>query len=92
MTDAYDFTKDMKIAKFNGNKDEWPRWSKKIMSVAKIKKFSHIIDGSVKVPAIIENMEEAQKLFREINEVAYCYLLYCMNDEICFNLVDTAKK
>ena len=26
-----------------------------------------------------------------MNHVAYCCLLHCMNDDICFNLVDTAK-
>ena len=76
MTDVHDFTMDMKIVKFNGNKDEWPRWSKKFMSVAKIKKFSHVIDGSVEVPAVRENMEEAQKLIKErlmkLHTVTFC--------------------
>ena len=28
---------------------------------------------------------------RDLNQAAYCCLLYCMNDEISFSLVDTAK-
>ena len=36
-------------------------------------------------------METAQKAIRETNHVTYCCLLHSMDDEICFNLVDTAK-
>ena len=91
MTDACDFTKDMKIVKFNGSNDEWPRWSKKFMSVAKIKKFSHVIDGSVEVLSFSNDMQTAQKMIRETNHVVYCCLMLCMNENNCLNLVDTAK-
>ena len=36
-------------------------------------------------------METAQKAIRETNHVTYCCLLHSMDDEICFNLVDTVK-
>ena len=91
MTNARESFKEMRIVEFNGNKDEWPRWSKKIMSVAKIKKFSHVIDASLEVPSITENMEDDQRLIRETNKVAYYFQMFCMSDAICFNLVDTGK-
>ena len=36
-------------------------------------------------------MEDVPRAIREMNHVAYCCLLHCIDDEICFNLVDTAK-
>ena len=64
---------------------------KKILAVEKVKKFPNIIDGSVTVPSLISNMELEDIAIGEMNQFAYCYLLHCMNDDICFNLVDTAK-
>ena len=36
-------------------------------------------------------MDGEQIANKEMNQEPYCCLLHCMNDEICFNLVDTAK-
>ena len=80
----------MRNAEFNGSEDEWPKWSK-ILRIAKVKKFLNIIDGSIEVPSFSNDMQEGPKAIREMNHVAYCCLLHCMDDEICFNLVDTAK-
>ena len=83
--------KEMRIVKFSGNEDEWPKWSKKFMAVAKLKKFANIIDGSVTVPKLTDNLNENDIAIRDLNQAAYCCLLYCMIDEISFSLVDTAK-
>ena len=67
MTDPYrsetkdpfkDTFKEMRIVKFNGQESEWPRWSKKFMAVAKVKKFADIIDGKVEVPKLTEQIDE----------------------------------
>ena len=50
--------KEMRIVKFNGNEDEWSRWSKKFMASAKVKKFTDIIDGTVTVPKLVDNIDE----------------------------------
>ena len=88
MTDPF---KEMRIVKFNCQESEWPRWSKKFMAVAKVKKFADIIDGKVEVPKLTEEIDEKQMAIRNQNQAAYCCLLYCMNDDICFTLVETAK-
>ena len=90
MTNAHKFIKEMRIVEFNRSEDEWSRWSKKI-AIAKVKKFANIINGSVTVPSLRNNMEVEDIAIREMNQVAYCCLLHCMNDDICFNLVDTTK-
>ena len=59
--------------------------------MAKVKKIADIIDGSVTASNFSENMDEKDIAIREVNQVAYCCLLHCMNDDICFNLVDTTK-
>ena len=83
--------KEMRIVKFSGNEDEWPKWSKKFMAVTKLKKFANIIDGSVPVPKLTDNLNENDTAIRDLNQAAYCCLLHCMIDEISFSLVDTAK-
>ena len=59
--------------------------------LSKIKKILDVIDGLVEIPETNDNLNETGRKIRDTNKVAYCYLLYCTNDEICFNLVDTAK-
>ena len=86
-----DTFKEMRIVKFNGKESEWPRWPKKFMAVAKVKKFADIIDGTVTVPELTENIDPKNIAIRNLNQAAYCCLLYCMNDDICFTLVETAK-
>ena len=83
--------KEFRIVSFNGNVDDWPKWSKKFMAVAKLKKFTSIIDGSKTVPAYEENMNEKDLAIRDLSQAAYCCLLYSMEEHISFNLVDTAK-
>ena len=83
--------KEFRIVSFNGNVDDWPKWSKKFMAVAKLKKFASIIDGSKTVPAYGENMNEKDLAIRDLSQAAYCCLLYSMEEQISFNLVDTAK-
>ena len=82
---------EMRIVELSENEDEWPKWSKKFMAVAKLKKFANIIDGSVLVPKLTDNMDEKDIGIRDLNQATYCCLLYCMTDEISFSLVDTAK-
>ena len=91
MTNACKFIKEMRIVEFNGSQDDWLRWSKKFLAILKVKKFANVIDGSTEVPSLSENMNDRQKAIREMNQMAYCCLLHCMNDEIFFILVDTAK-
>ena len=83
--------KEMRIVEFSGNEDEWPKWSKKFMAVTKLKKFANIIDGSMPVPKLTDNLNENDTAIRDLNQTAYCCLLHCMIDEISFSLVDTAK-
>ena len=71
MTDAHELIKEMKIVKFHGSEDEWLRWSKKILAIAKVKKFVNIIDGSVTVPSLGNNMEVEDIAIREMNQVTY---------------------
>ena len=48
-------------------------------------------DQKVDIPENSEDLDPTRKAIREANEIAYYCLLYCMNENICFNLVDTAK-
>ena len=91
MTDAREFIKEMSIVKLNRNEDEWFRWSKKFIATTKVKKFANVIDGSTEVPSFSDYMQDGRKVIRYMNHVVYCSLLHCRDDEICFNLVDTAK-
>ena len=43
------------------------------------------------VPEQRENMTEKDLVIRDLNQAAYCCLLYSMEEHISFNLVDTAK-
>ena len=61
------------------------------MAIAKVKKLVDIIDGSVTVPDLTENIEAKDKAIRDLNQVAYCCLLHCMIEDISFALVETAK-
>ena len=44
-SDTSDPFKEIRIVSFSGNVDDWPKWSKKFMAAAKVKKFANIIDG-----------------------------------------------
>ena len=68
-----------------------PTWLNKFMAVTKVKMFADIINGTMTVPKLIDNINEKDMAIRDLNQAAYCCLLYCMNDEISFSLVDTAK-
>ena len=50
-----------------------------------------MIDGSVDISENSNTLDQTKKAIRETNEIVYCCVLYRMNDNICFNLVDTAK-
>ena len=76
---------------FSGNVDDWPKWSKKFMAAAKVKKFANNIDGSMAVPPLSENMQTKDIAIRDLTQTSYCCLLYCMEDDISFTLVETAK-
>ena len=54
-SDTSDPFKEIRIVNFSGNVDDWPKWSKKFMTAAKLKKFANIIDGSMTVPPLSEN-------------------------------------
>ena len=55
MTDATETTrkvisdpfKEFRIVGFNGSVDDWPKWSKKFIAVAKLNKFASYLDGSL---------------------------------------------
>ena len=64
---------------------------KEVYGCCKSKKFANIVDESVTVPKLIDNIGKENMAIRDLNQSAYCCLLYCMNDEISFSLVDTAK-
>ena len=81
--------KEFKIVGFSGSVDGWPKWSKKFMAAGKLNKFAGLIDGSMTVPELKENMDNRDLAIRELNQAAYCCLLYSMDEH--FNLVDTAK-
>ena len=66
--------KEMRIVDFSGNVDEWSKWSKKFIAIAKVMKFADIIDRSVTVPALTKNMAAKDIAIRDLNQVAY-YLL-----------------
>ena len=61
------------------------------MVAAKVKKFANIIDGSMAVPPLSKNMQTKDIAIRDLSQAAYCCLLYCMEDDISFTLVETAK-
>ena len=44
-SDTSDPFKEIRIVNFSGKVDDWPKWSKKFMAAAKVKKFANIIDG-----------------------------------------------
>ena len=83
--------KEFRIVGFNGSVDDWPKWSKKFIAVAKLNKFASIIDGSRTVPEYGANISEKDLAIRDLSQAAYCCLLYSMEEQISFNLVDTAK-
>ena len=89
--DTRDPFKEMRIVDFSRNVDEWPKWSKKFMAIAKVKKFADIIDGSVTVPALTDNMEAKDIAIRDMDQGAYCCLLHCMIEDISFALAETLK-
>ena len=90
-SDNRDRFKEIRIVKFSGNENEWPRWSKNFIAVAKVKTFVDIVDGSVTVPDLTDNIDTKGMAIRNLNQAAYCLLLHCMMDEISFTLVETAK-
>ena len=90
-SDTSDPFKEIRIVSFSGNVDDWPKWSKKCMAAAKVKKFANIIDGSKTVPAFRDGLDAKDLVIRDLSQAAYCCLLYCMEDEVSFALVDTAK-
>ena len=64
---------------------------RKFLAVAKVKKFADIVDGTVTVPKWSDNISKHDMAIRDLNQTAYCCILYCMNDDIRFSLVDTVK-
>ena len=83
--------KEFKIVAFSGKEEDWLKWSKKFTAAARLKKFAGVIDGSVIIPEEREDMDEKDQATRDLSQVAYCCLLYSMEEHISFNLVDTAK-
>ena len=83
--------KEFKIVSFSGSVDDWPKQSKKFMAAGKLNKFAGLVDGSVTMPDLKENMDNKDLAIRELNQAAYCCLLYSMDEHISCNLVDTAK-
>ena len=90
-SDTSDPLKEIRIVNFSGNMDDWPKWSKKFMAAAEVKKFANIIDRSMTVPSLSENMQTKDIAIRDLSQAAYCCLLYSMEDDISFTLVETAK-
>ena len=80
--------KEFKFVSFSGSVDEWPKWSKKFMAAGKLNKFAGLVDGSVTVPELKENMDDKDLAIRELNQAAYRCLLYSMDEHISFLLLD----
>ena len=57
--------KEFKIVGFSGSVEDWPKWSKKFMAAGKLKKFAGLIDGSVTVPELTDNMNEKDQYQRQ---------------------------
>ena len=87
---SYPF-KEIRIVSFSGNMDDCPKWSKKFMAAAKVKKFANIIDRSMTVSSFSEIMQTKDISIRDLGQAAYCCLLHCMEDDVSFALVDTAR-
>ena len=83
--------KEFKIVGFSGSVEDWPKWSKKFIAAGKLNRFAGLVDGSVTVPELTDNMDEKDQAIRDLSQAAYCCLLYSMDEHISFNLVDTAK-
>ena len=83
--------KEFKIVGFSGSVEDWPKWSKKLIAAGILNKFAGLVDGSVTVPELTDNMDEKDQAIRDLSQAAYCCLLYSMDEHISFNLVDTAK-
>ena len=66
-SDTSDPFKEIRIVSFSGNVDDWPKWSKKFMAAAKMKKFANIIDGSMTVPPLIEDMQTKDIAIRDLS-------------------------
>ena len=66
-------------------------YSRQFIAVAKLNKFASFFDRSMTVPEYGENMDEKDSAIRDLNQAAYCCLLYSMEEHISFNLVDMAK-
>ena len=90
-SDTSDPFKEIRIVNFSGNVDDWSKWSKKFMAATKVKNLANIIDGSMTVPSLSENMQTKDIAIRDLSQSAYCCLLYCMEDDVSFALVDTAR-
>ena len=89
--DTSDPFKGIRIVNFSGNVDDWPKWSQRFMAAAKVKKFVNIIDSSMTVPPLSENIQTEDRAIRDLSQAAYCCLLHCMEDDISFTFVETAK-
>ena len=61
------------------------------MAAGKLNRFAGLVDGSVTVLELKEDMDEKDQAIRDLSQAAYCCLLYSMDEHISFNLVDTAK-
>ena len=83
--------KEFKIVRFSGSVEDWPKLSKKFIAAGKLNRFAGLVDGSVTVPELTDNMNEKDQAIRDLSQAAYCCLLYSMDEHISFNLVDTAK-
>ena len=74
--------KEFKIVGFSGSVEDWPKWSKKFIAAEKLNKFAGLIDGSVTVPELKEDMDEKDQTLRDLSQAAYCCLLYSMDEHI----------
>ena len=81
--------KEIRIVSFSGNADDWPKWSKRFMAAVKMKTFANIYHGSMTVPPLKEGKQAKDIAIRDLSQSAYCCLLYCMEDDVSFALVDT---
>ena len=89
--------KTIQTITFDGTKSKFRMWHAKFMSQARTKEFSGVINGTDAVPNANvtlnpnNNAHKPQIAARKANQKGYDYLLLCMDSEIPFDLVETAR-
>jgi hypothetical protein len=78
-----------KTTEFSGKYEDWNRWSKTFLSKARLRGYKDMLTGTHPQPDPSNPM--AKKEYQVLNKLGYTELMPSFQEEVCFNLIDTAK-